>query len=49
MHRMDRFGQYLAALDLEAQQREASLAFETVGFEAHSGIRFEQYQWALTQ
>ena len=44
MSRLDRFGQYLAALELDEQARATSFAAKD-----HSGIRFEQYLWAIEQ
>jgi hypothetical protein len=44
MSRLDRFGQYLAALEMTAEERVAA-----VGESDHSGIRFEQYLWAIEQ
>jgi hypothetical protein len=48
MATLDRFGQYLEALEWNEHQRASQ--FATTGSEEdHSGVRFEQYLWAIQQ
>ncbi len=49
MSKLDHFGQYLEALEMMEQGRQASFAHRRVDLADHSGLRFEQCLWALEQ